>query len=143
MDKLTEFAKVAIGGIVTAVSGFLGGMDGIMYAMLVFISIDYITGVAAAAKRKQLSSEVGFWGIVRKVCVISLVGIAHFVDIYVMQSGNAFRTAVALYYIGNEGLSLLENIENLGVVLPKKLVDALKQIRDKNNEEDKKNGKDN
>ncbi|MCM1523829.1 MAG: phage holin family protein [Ruminococcus sp.] len=137
MDKFTEFAKVIMGSIITAVSGFLGGMDGIMYALLAFISIDYVTGVMAAAKMKKLSSEVGFWGIVKKVCIIALVGVAHFIDVYVMQSGDIFRAAVALYYIGNEGLSLLENIENLGVKLPKKLVDALKQIRDKNDEEDK------
>lgn len=132
MDKL----KIILGGIITAVSGFLGGMDGIMYALVTFVSIDYVTGVMAAAKKKELSSEVGFWGIVRKVCIISLVGVAHFVDIYVMQSGDVFRTAVALYYIGNEGLSLLENIQALGVILPKKLVEALKQIRDENDEED-------
>ncbi len=66
-----------------------------------------------------------------------MVGVAHFIDFYVMRSGDIFRTAVALYYIGNEGLSLLENIENLGVELPKKLVEVLKQIRDKNDMEDK------
>lgn len=136
MDKFTEFAKIVLGGMITALSGFLGGMDGIMIALVVFISIDYVTGVAAAAKRKELSSEIGFWGIVRKVCIIALVGVAHFIDLHVMQSGDIFRTAVALYYIGNEGLSLLENIESLGVVLPKKLVDVLKQIRDKNDEND-------
>ena len=133
MDKL----KIILGTIITAVSGFLGGMDGIMYALVTFVSIDYVTGVAAAAKKKKLSSEVGFWGIVKKVCIIALVGVAHFVDIYVMQSGDVFRTAVALYYIGNEGLSLLENIQTLGVILPKKLVEALKQIRNENDEEDK------
>lgn len=138
MDKFTELTKFVLGGIVTALSAFLGGMDGIMYALVAFISIDYVTGVAAAAKRKQLSSEIGFWGIVRKVCIIVLVGIAHFIDLYVMQAGDIFRTAVALYYIGNEGLSLLENIENIGVKLPQKLVDVLKQIRDKNDKEDKK-----
>lgn len=135
MDKF----KIILGGIITAVSGFLGGMDGIMYALITFVSIDYVTGVMAAAKKKELSSEVGFWGIVRKVCIISLVGVAHFIDVYVMQSRDVFRTAVALYYIGNEGLSLLENIGCLGVKLPKKLVDVLRQIRDKNDndEEDK------
>lgn len=138
MDRITELAKVGLGGIITALSGFLGGMDGIMYALVAFISIDYVTGVAAAAKKKQLSSEIGFWGIVRKVCIIALVGVAHFIDLYVMQAGDIFRTAIALYYIGNEGLSLLENIENIGVKLPQKLVDALKQIRDKNDKEDKK-----
>ncbi|MCM1578243.1 MAG: phage holin family protein [Ruminococcus sp.] len=128
-------AKVIAGGVITAVSGFLGGMDGIMYALTVFISFDYVTGVMAAAKRRRLSSEVGFWGIVKKVCIIVLVGVAHFIDTYVMQSGDIFRTAVALYYIGNEGLSLLENIGNLGVKLPGKLVGVLTQIRDESENE--------
>ena len=136
MDKFTEFLKLIFGGIVTAVSGFLGGMDGIMYALVAFISIDYITGVAVAIKQKKLSSEVGFWGLVRKVCIIALVGVAHFVDVYVMHTGDIFRTAIAMYYIGNEGISLLENIGNLGVKLPKKLLDVLEQIRNDNSGED-------
>ena len=135
MDRFTEIIKIIFGGIVTAVSGFLGGMDGIMYALLAFITIDYITGVAVAIKNKKLSSEVGFWGLVRKVCIIALVGVAHFVDVYVMHTGDIFRTAIALYYIGNEGVSLLENMGNLGVPLSKKLKDVLEQL--KNDEEDK------
>lgn len=134
MDKFNEFAKVILGGVITAVSGFLGGMDGIMYTLIIFVSIDYVTGVGAAAKRRQLSSEVGFWGIAKKVCIIALVGIAHSIDAYVMGAGNVFRTAVALYYIGNEGLSLMENIANLGVQLPQKLIDVLRQLRDNNDD---------
>lgn len=134
MDRITEFAKVILGGVITAVSGFLGGMDGIMYTLIIFVSIDYVTGVGAAAKRRQLSSEVGFWGIAKKVCIIALVGIAHSIDAYVMGAGNVFRTAVALYYIGNEGLSLMENIANLGVQLPQKLIDVLRQLRDNNDD---------
>lgn len=88
-------------------------------------------------KQKKLSSEVGFWGLVRKVCIVALVGVSHFVDVYVMHTGDSFRTAIALYYIGNEGISLLENIGNLGVKLPKKLLDILEQIRDDNSGEGK------
>lgn len=135
MDKFTEFMKLIFGGIITAVSGFLGGMDGIMYALLAFISIDYITGVAVAIKQKKLSSEVGFWGLVRKVCIIALVGVANFVDVYVMHTGDIFRTAIALYYIGNEGVSLLENMGNLGVPLSKKLKDVLEQLKSNNDKE--------
>ena len=83
MDKFTKMFKAIFGGIVTAVSAFLGGMDGIMYALLAFITIDYITGVAVAVKRHELSSEVGFWGLVRKVGILMLVGIAHYIDCYV------------------------------------------------------------
>ena len=137
MDKFTEIIKIIFGSIITAVSGFLGGMDGIMYALLAFITIDYITGVAVAVKNKKLSSEVGFWGLVRKVCIIALVGVAHFVDVYVMHTGDIFRTAIALYYIGNEGVSLLENMGNLGVPLSKKLKDVLEQLKTDNDKEDK------
>lgn len=73
----------------------------------------------------------------RKVCIVALVGVSHFVDVYVMHTGDIFRTAIALYYIGNEGISLLENIGNLGVKLPKKLIDILEQIRDDNSGEGK------
>ena len=132
MDRFTEFAKIILGGIMTALSGFFGGMDGIMYTLLAFISIDYITGVAVAVKMKKLSSEIGFWGLVRKVCIVALVGVAHFIDGNVMHTGDIFRTAIALYYIGNEGISLLENIGNLGVVLPQKLIDVLEQIKNDN-----------
>ena len=138
MDKFTEFMKLIFGGIITAVSGFLGGMDGIMYALLAFISIDYITGVAVAVKQKKLSSEVGFWGLVRKVCILLLVGIAHYIDVYVTKNGDVIRTVVSMYYIGNEGVSILENCGNLGLPLPDKLIAVMKQIK---NEGDNDNGK--
>lgn len=132
MDRFSELFKIIIGSMITFISGFIGGIDGVMYALIAFISLDYVTGVAVAVKHKRLSSEIGFWGLVRKVCVVALVGVGHFVDVYVMHTGDIFRTAVALYYIGNEGVSLLENIGMLGVVLPKKLFDVLEQIRNDN-----------
>lgn len=126
--------KIIIGAVVTAVSGFLGGLDGVMYALIAFITIDYITGVCVAIKEHKLSSEVGFWGLVRKVLILALVGVGHYIDAYIIQSGDVFRTAVALYYIGNEGISLLENCGNLGLQLPQKLIDIMVQI--KNNGEE-------
>ena len=131
MDRFTEMSKVVFGSIVTAVSGFLGGMDGIMYALLAFISIDYITGAAVAVKRHRLSSEVGFWGLVRKGCILLLVGIAHYIDCYVLCNGDVIRTVVSMYYIGNEGVSILENCGNLGLPLPPKLVAVMEQIRER------------
>ena len=137
MDKFTEFMKLIFGGIITAVSGFLGGMDGIMYALLAFISIDYITGVAVAVKQKKLSSEVGFWGLVRKVCILLLVGIAHYIDVYVTKNGDVIRTVVSMYYIGNEGVSILENCGNLGLPLPPKLIAVMAQIKETGEKSDK------
>lgn len=135
MDKLISTAKLIFGGIITAVSGFIGGMDGIMYALIAFITIDYATGVAVAVKEKKLSSEVGFWGLVRKVCILALVGVAHYIDCYVMQSGDVIRTVAAMYYIGNEGISILENCGNLGLPLPPKLMAVMVQIKEGKGEE--------
>lgn len=135
MDKLIGAAKLVFGGIIAAVSGFIGGMDGIMYALIAFITIDYATGVAVAVKEKKLSSEVGFWGLVRKVCILALVGVAHYIDCYVMQSGDVIRTVAAMYYIGNEGISILENCGNLGLPLPPKLMAVMVQIREGRGEE--------
>lgn len=135
MDKLIGAAKLVFGGIIAAVSGFIGGMDGIMYALIAFITIDYATGVSVAVKEKKLSSEVGFWGLVRKVCILALVGVAHYIDCYVMQSGDVIRTVAAMYYIGNEGISILENCGNLGLPLPPKLMTVMVQIREGKGEE--------
>lgn len=135
MDKLIGAAKLVFGGIIAAVSGFIGGMDGIMYALIAFITIDYATGVAVAVKEKKLSSEVGFWGLVRKVCILALVGVAHYIDCYVMQSGDVIRTMAAMYYIGNEGISIMENCGNLGLPLPPKLMAVMVQIKEGKGEE--------
>lgn len=135
MDKLIGAAKLVFGGIIAAVSGFIGGMDGIMYALIAFITIDYATGVAVTVKEKKLSSEVGFWGLVRKVCILALVGVAHYIDCYVMQSGDVIRTVAAMYYIGNEGISILENCGNLGLPLPPKLMAVMVQIKEGKGEE--------
>ena len=132
MDRFTEFFKLVFGGIVTAVSGFLGGMDGIMYALIVFITIDYITGVAVAVKQKKLSSEVGFKGIFKKVIIIALVGVANLIDRFVMGNGDMVRTAIILYYIGNEGVSLLENAAAFDIPLPDRLKNILKQLKEEN-----------
>ena len=137
MDRFATTIKIIFGGIITAVSGFLGGMDGIMYALLAFITIDYITGVAVAVKRHELSSEVGFWGLVRKVCILMLVGIAHYIDCYVTQNGDVVRTVVSMYYIGNEGVSILENCGNLGLPLPPKLIEVMAQIKETGEKSDK------
>ena len=98
--------------IFTAMGGwlgyYLGGCDGLLYALLAFVVADYVTGVMCAASDKKLSSEVGFKGICRKVLIFILVGIANILDVQVIGTGSVLRTAVIFFYISNEGLSLLE-----------------------------------
>ena len=121
--------------IFTAVGGwlgyFLGGCDGLLYALIAFVVIDYITGVMCAIINKQLSSEVGFKGIFRKVLIFLLVGIANIIDVQVIGTGAVLRTAVIFFYISNEGVSLLENAGHLGLPIPEKVKTVLEQLHDR------------
>lgn len=110
---------------------FLGGCDGLLYALIAFVAIDYITGVMCAISDKTLSSEAGFKGICRKVLIFLLVGIGHIVDAQVIGNGGVMRTAVIFFYLSNEGISLIENAAHLGLPVPEKLKAVLEQLHDR------------
>lgn len=107
---------------------FLGGCDGLFYALVAFVVIDYVTGVMWAVNNHTLSSEVGFKGICKKVLIFLLVGIANILDVYILGQGSILRTAVIFFYLSNEGISILENASNLGLPIPKKVKDVLEQL---------------
>ena len=121
--------------IFSAVGGwlgyFLGGCDGLLYALIAFVVIDYITGVMCAVSDKKLNSQVGFKGICRKVLIFLLVGIAHILDVQVIGTGSVLRTAVIFFYLSNEGVSILENSAHLGLPIPEKLKAVLEQLHDR------------
>ena len=121
--------------IFTGVGGwlgyFLGGCDGLLYALVLFVVVDYITGVMCAAVDHKLSSEVGFKGICRKVLIFLLVGIGHVLDAQIIGTGSVLRTAVIFFYLSNEGVSLLENAGHLGLPIPEKLKTVLEQLHDR------------
>ena len=115
---------------------FLGGMDGLMIALIIFMALDYITGLMCAITDKTLSSTVGFKGICKKVLILMLVGVANVVDIHIVGTGSALRSAEICFYLSNEGLSLLENAAHIGLPIPDKMKDVLAQLHgreDKNN----------
>ena len=136
------WAKVQIA--ITALGGwlgyFLGGMDGLMIALIVLMTLDYISGVMCAIIDKKLSSAVGFKGICKKVFILMLVGVAHIIDLHVVGTGSALRGAVICFYMSNEGLSLLENAAHIGLPIPDKLRDILSQLHDKERTTDQGDG---
>ena len=129
-----QLAFAAVGGWL---GYFLGGCDGLLYALLAFVVIDYITGVMYAIADKNLSSEVGFKGICRKVLIFLLVGIANVLDVQVIGTGSVLRTAVIFFSISTEGVSLLENAAHLGLPVPEKIKTVLEQLHDRAESEDK------
>ena len=120
---------------ITALGGwlgwFMGGCDGLLYALIAFVVVDYITGVMCAVADKKLSSEVGFKGIFKKILIFILVGVANIVDANVLGNGSALRTAAIFFYISNEGVSLFENAAHLGLPVPDKMKEVLAQLHDR------------
>lgn len=129
-----------IQGVFATIGGyigyFLGGVDGFMYALITFVVIDYVTGLMVAVLERKLSSEVGFRGIFKKVLIFVMVGIGNIVDVHLIKNGSAIRTAVIFFYVSNEGISIIENSAKIGLPIPQKLKDILKQL----NKEDDING---
>ena len=128
-----QIAFAAVGGFV---GWFLGGCDGLLYTLLAFVVIDYITGVMCAVVDKTLSSAIGFKGICRKVLIFALVGIGHILDTHVIGSGSVMRTAIIFFYISNEGVSLIENAVHIGLPVPQKLKDVLEQLHNRSEKGD-------
>ena len=128
MKNILQTTSAVVGGFL---GYFLGGFDGFLYALLTFVVVDYFTGVMVAILSKELSSEVGFKGIFKKVMIFLMVAIAHIVDTQLLGNNSVLRTAVIFFYCSNEGISILENASLIGLPVPKKLQDILAQLKDK------------
>jgi toxin secretion/phage lysis holin len=126
-----EAVHAALGFVGGFIGWFLDGYDGFLIALIAFVAVDYLTGVVRAVVEKSLSSKIGAAGIAKKLLIFLIVGAAHLIDAYLIQSGAALRTAVIFFYISNEGLSLLENTVAVGLPVPEKLRDVLAQLHNK------------
>ena len=140
MNYKIDLIWTKIQAAITALGGWLGfwlgGRDGLLIALIVLMTLDYISGVMCAIVDKKLSSAVGFKGICKKVMVLALVGVAYTLDTHVVGGGAALRTATIFYSISNEGLSVLENATSLGLPVPDKLRDALAQLHGKKDKDE-------
>jgi len=131
-NGLQTVATLLGGGI----GWFLGGFDGLLYALVALVAADYCTGLMCAIIEKKLSSEIGRRGILKKVLIFLLVGVAHIIDYYAIGDTSVLRTATILFFISNEGLSCVENACRIGLPVPKKLKDILSQLHRANKEDD-------
>lgn len=132
MDNILTYLKLALAGLCSLATYIWGGLDAVFIILLCLIAVDYLTGILVAINTKNLSSEIGFRGIFKKFGMLCIVAVSQLV-------GNAaglpdIRSFVVGFYIANEAISITENAGHLGVPLPKKLMDVLKQL--KNDAED-------
>lgn len=132
MEKMFNSISIAFGVIGGLIVSFLGGWDGLAITLVSFIVLDWITGLLKAIYNKNLSSYTGFKGIIKKVVILIVVGVA------VLLEKNmgipAIREIVMMFFIANEGISLLENVSQMGIPFPEKLKDILIQLRKKKGE---------
>ena len=126
----------SIAGAVGAVLGFMyGEVTGLFWALIAFMALDYISGVVVAIIEKRLSSEVGFRGLAKKFLILVFVAVGHIADTYILGGTPAAMSAVMLFYIANEGISIIENAAALGLPVPKKLKDIMAQLKKESEEE--------
>lgn len=129
---MNDLVRGVMAAICSLFGYLFGKFDGMMAALIVLMIIDYITGIIAAIIEKKLSSSVGARGIAKKLIMLLTVAVANVVDVSVIGDGNALRSVAVIFYIANEGISLLENGARLGVPIPKKLIDVLAQLKNDN-----------
>ena len=128
MKEFWTMTQVVFTGVGGWLGYYLGGCDGLLYALIAFVICDYLTGVMCAISDHKLSSNVGFKGICRKVLIFVLVGISNIIDVKILGQPGILRTAVIFFYISNEGVSLLENAGHLGLPIPGQLKAVLEQL---------------
>lgn len=136
MNKLLLAVDTAAGAA-GAVLGFMfGEVTGIFLALLTFMALDYITGVVTAIACKKLSSEIGFKGLAKKLLILIFVSLGHILDTYILGGTPAAMSAVILFYLSNEGISIVENAAKMGLPVPEKIKKILRQLREKGDEND-------
>ena len=138
IDLIWAKIQIAFSAIGGWLGFFLGGLDGLLIALIVLMVLDYISGVMCAIADKDLDSRIGFRGICKKVLILMLVGIANIVDVHVVGTGSALRGAVVCFYMSNEALSLFENAAHLGLPVPDKLREVLSQLHNRQHKDENK-----
>ena len=116
--------------LLTTIIYLLGGMDIALKSLIIIIMIDYITGIASAIYNKKLSSKIGFKGIIKKFSYLCVVALSVVIDNLIGQNG-VIRTLVIYFFVANDGLSIIENMAEMDIKLPKKLIDSLEQIKER------------
>lgn len=129
------FIKLIISSLATFFIYLLGGFDVALISLLIVMVLDYITGIIKAIKNKKLSSKIGFTGILKKIAILCLVALAVVIDHLTGESG-FIRTMIIYYLVANEGLSIIENLGEIDILVPEFLKEKLEQLKPKNDEDD-------
>lgn len=129
MKDIANHLKFIVSGVGGYLGWLLGGVDRFLYVLVVFVIVDYITGVMLAVLERRVSSDIGFRGIFKKVLMFLMVAIGHIMDFYLIKGGSTIRTTIIFFYISNEGISIIENASKIGLPVPEKLKKILEDLK--------------
>ena len=132
MEQILDYVKFILAFAGGIIGWIFGGFDSLIYALIAFVTIDYITGILLAIRDKKVSSDIGFKGIVKKFLIFLIVSMGNILDHYILGTGTTLRTLIIMFYLSNEGISILENAGQLGLPIPKKLKSAIQKLNDNN-----------
>ena len=130
---MRESINLGVGALGGVIGWMFGSPDSFFYALIAFMFVDYFSGVIAAGVKKQISSDIGYAGIMKKLCIFMILAVANVVDANIINGGGAIRNAAIFFYLSNEGISILENVVAIGLPVPEKLKIILKQIGSEDN----------
>jgi len=129
MDQHSTIVKTVIATLGTIATYLWGGWNAVLSALVVLASLDYVSGVVAAWRRRELDSRVGARGIARKVGMFVVVAVANIIDRTGGLGEPILRTATIWWYLGNEALSIVENLADIGVPIPERILSALASLK--------------
>ena len=124
-----EYVKIALAAIAGVLTYIFGPWDVLLITLTVFVALDVVTGITKACIIKQLHSRTCWKGLLKKMLIFVLVGVGVLLD-RLMNMNGAVRAAVSMFYIANEGISILENMGEMGVPLPRFLKNMLVRLND-------------
>ena len=130
MDKFKDLVKIFFTFFGSLIGFFLGDLDIFIYSLTAFVICDYISGIIRAGFERKLSSKIGFKGILKKIMIFIIVGIANICDKNLIKNQAMIRSSIIFFYIANEGLSILENALAMDLPIPKKLKILLEQFKE-------------
>lgn len=130
MDKFKDLVKIFFTFFGSLIGFFLGDLDIFIYSLTAFVICDYVSGIIRAGFERKLSSKIGFKGILKKIMIFIIVGIANICDKNLIKNQAMIRSSIIFFYIANEGLSILENALAMDLPIPKKLKILLEQFKE-------------
>lgn len=138
MEAIFKHLKIILTFLGGILGWFLGPIDSLICSLISFVIVDYITGAVLAVQQNKLPGKIEIKEISKKITIFVMVGIGNVVDQYIIGAESTVRTMLIMFYLSNEGISILENVANIGLPLPKRLISVIRQLNGINeNQEDK------